>query len=92
VIIDVPQVGMLSARVKRVMADALGVSFEDVSDDIRDRLIRFLFTVTRPVTLGGLPRPGAILPVLARRLFGSDFADAPAETARKPENRAAPPS
>jgi len=37
-----------------------------------------------------LPRPGAIVPVLARRLFGSDLADVPAETAGKAENRTAP--
>ena len=72
VIIDVPQLGIFSARVMRRAKNALGLVFEDVSDDSKDALIRYLYTVPRQVTLTLAPRASSLFPIIARQLFGPD--------------------
>src|SRR5262249_46417058 len=73
IVIEVPQVGVLDAAVVRSAEHSLGVQFEDVEETTRDNLIRFLYTVPRPVTIAKPPRATSLLPVIARRLFGADL-------------------
>jgi hypothetical protein len=73
VIVEVPQVGMINARVMRSTGNSLGLAFEEVDDDIRDDLIRFLYTVPRQVTVTEPPRATDLLPVIAKRFFGPDL-------------------
>jgi cellulose synthase (UDP-forming) len=70
--LGLPRVGEAMARVTRVEPDAVGLSFEAMADEARDRLIRLLFTEPRSVHRA---TPPAVLPLfgtLAGRLFGPD--------------------
>jgi hypothetical protein len=73
VIVDVPEVGIVTARVARKIAHGLGLDFEEVSEDLKDRLIRFLYTVPRTITVTGAPRARTIVPIMLKRLFGPDL-------------------
>ena len=73
VIIDVPQVGMLTARVARTPKNGLGLAFEDASDEARDHLIRYLYAVPRRITVSEAPRAATLFHILAKRLFGPDL-------------------
>jgi len=73
VIVEVPDVGMVTARVARTTANGLGVTFEDVGEDIKDDLIRLLYTMPREVTVAEAPRAATLLPIMFRRLFGSEL-------------------
>jgi hypothetical protein len=70
--LGMPRIGEATARVVRIEPDAVGVAFEEMADDARDRLIRLLFTEPRSVHRA---TPPAVLPLfgtLASRLFGPD--------------------
>jgi cellulose synthase (UDP-forming) len=72
VTIELPNVGLLSARVARVQGEALGVAFEDTPDDVHDNLIRALYTVPRPITLHA-PKSRALVSGIVKRLLGPDI-------------------
>jgi len=85
IMIDMPDVGMLSARVMRTTENALGLAFEDVSEIAKDNLIRFLFTVPREMMIADIPRATTLLPIIAKRLFGPDFVSGQPRGARRHE-------
>ena len=70
--IEIPGVGLVSARVARSTPRGLGIAFEDVSEDAKDALIRLLYTVPRKVTMTGVPQAKTLVPVLLKRFFGPD--------------------
>jgi cellulose synthase (UDP-forming) len=70
--VEIPEVGLVSARVARRTANGLGLAFEDVSEEVKDDLIRLLYTVPRAVTMTDAPRATTLLPILFKRLFGPD--------------------
>jgi hypothetical protein len=74
VMIEMPDVGLLSARVARATATALAIAFEDLSGEAKDNLIRVLYTLPRPVALTEPPETSKLLSVMAKRLFGPDLA------------------
>jgi cellulose synthase (UDP-forming) len=73
VIVDVPEVGMVTARVARKVVHGLGLDFEEVSEDLKDGLIRFLYTVPRTITMTGAPQARTLVPIMLKRLFGPDL-------------------
>jgi cellulose synthase (UDP-forming) len=70
--VEIPGVGLVSARVARNTPRGLGLAFEDVSEDVKDALIRLLYTVPRRVTMAGVPQAKTLVPILLKRLFGPD--------------------
>jgi cellulose synthase/poly-beta-1,6-N-acetylglucosamine synthase-like glycosyltransferase len=74
VMIEMPDVGFLSASVTRATANTLGIVFEDLSEDAKDNLIRMLYTQPRPIALTRAPEPATLLSMMAKRLFGPDLA------------------
>jgi cellulose synthase/poly-beta-1,6-N-acetylglucosamine synthase-like glycosyltransferase len=70
--VEVPEVGLVSARVARETSDGLGLAFEDVDDELKDALIRLLYTVPRQVTIDSALHARTLVPVLFKRLFGPD--------------------
>jgi cellulose synthase (UDP-forming) len=73
VVVDVPDVGIISARVVRASANSLGLVFEDVSEESKDDLIRFLYTMPRQITVSEPPKATALFPLIAKRLLGPDL-------------------
>jgi cellulose synthase (UDP-forming) len=73
VIVDVPQLGMMNARVMRTTGNVLGLAFEDVRDDTKDNLIRFLYTVPRQITASQTPQVTTLLSILTKRFFGPEL-------------------
>lgn len=67
-------IGEVEARVVRAGATALGLAFEAVGEETRDRLIRVLFTEPRPVHRATPPAALPVLGTMASRLFGPDTA------------------
>jgi cellulose synthase (UDP-forming) len=82
VIVDIPEVGLLNARVARRTAHTLGLAFEEVSEDTKDDLIRFLYTRPRAITIAEAPQAAFLLPVIFKRLFGPEFASNTSNTGR----------
>jgi hypothetical protein len=74
VMIEMPDVGFLSASVTRATAKTLGIAFDDLSEDTGDNLIRILYTLPRPIALTESPRTASLLSAMAKRLFGPDLA------------------
>jgi cellulose synthase/poly-beta-1,6-N-acetylglucosamine synthase-like glycosyltransferase len=72
VMIEMPDVGLLSARVTRATANALAIAFEDLSAHARDNLIRMLYTLPRPVALSEAPQAPMLLSLMTKRLFGPE--------------------
>jgi cellulose synthase (UDP-forming) len=69
VTVEMPDVGLLSARVMRGGGNSLGLSFQDVDEDTKDKLIRTLYTVPRTVTLDAPPKFLSLVPVVAKMMF-----------------------
>jgi hypothetical protein len=70
--VEIPGVGLLGARVARRTPNGLGLAFEDVGEDLKDGLIRLLYTVPREVTMAGVPQATTLVPILLKRFFGPD--------------------
>jgi len=75
VLIEVPEVGLVTAHVARKTKNTLGLAFDDVNEGTRDGLIRFLYTRPRAITLSEAPRARTLIPILFKRLFGPELAD-----------------
>jgi hypothetical protein len=65
-----PEIGRLTSRVVRASDRSLGLSFVDLPDDLKDNLIRHLYTLPRPVTLTEQPKMLTIFGLLAKHAFG----------------------
>jgi cellulose synthase (UDP-forming) len=83
VIVDIPDVGVVNARVARQAAGSLGLAFEDVSEDLKDELIRFLYTVPRTVTASSPSPSTALITIIAKRLFGPELTPTARFTGRR---------
>jgi cellulose synthase (UDP-forming) len=77
VIVDVPELGLLNARVARRTVNTLGLAFQDVEEDTKDDLIRFLYTRPRAITIVEAPQAAFLIPVIFKRLFGPELASKP---------------
>jgi cellulose synthase (UDP-forming) len=77
VIVDVPEIGLLNARVARRTVNTLGLAFQDVDEDTKDDLIRFLYTRPRAITIADAPQATFLIPVIFKRLFGAELASKP---------------
>jgi hypothetical protein len=75
VLVEVLEVGLVTAYVARKTKNAHGLAFDDVNEGTRDGLIRFLYTRPRAITLSEAPRARTLIPILFKRLFGPEFAD-----------------
>jgi cellulose synthase (UDP-forming) len=72
--LEMAEIGRLTGRVMRVDDHAFGFVFEDLSDELKDNLIRHLYTLPRPVTLAEQPKKLNILGLVARHAFGREAA------------------
>jgi cellulose synthase (UDP-forming) len=70
--LGLPRVGEAMARVARIEPDTVGLVFDEMADDARDRLIRLLFTEPRIVHRATTPAVLPLFGTLASRLFGPD--------------------
>ena len=70
--LGVPRVGEVTARVMRVGADSVGLGFDDLDHETRDRLIRLLFSEPRRVHRVTPPAALPVFGTMATRLFGPD--------------------
>jgi cellulose synthase (UDP-forming) len=68
--LEMPEIGRLTSRVVRASDRSLGLSFVDLPDDLKDNLIRHLYTQPRPVTLTEQPKMLTIFGLLAKHAFG----------------------
>ena len=72
--IDMPDVGLLAGHVRRVNGAQAGLQFDAMEEAVRDRLIRHLYTVYRPMAVQQPARAAGLIGTMANRLFGADLA------------------
>jgi len=73
--VDLPDVGIVEATVMRAFGQAIGVQFEDTPAEVRDRLIRLLYTAPEAIQATQEPlRPTTILGLMGRAAFGPEAA------------------
>ena len=69
-----PDVGLLAGHVRRVNGAQAGLQFDAMEEAVRDRLIRHLYTVYRPMAVQQPARAAGLIGTMANRLFGADLA------------------
>ncbi|MBL8668737.1 MAG: glycosyltransferase [Rhodospirillales bacterium] len=74
IVIEFPDVGFVSACVRRETPTGMGILFEDASEEARDGLIRALYCTPRPVVPTNPPRAGALLETIFRQAYGRQAA------------------
>ncbi|HTI87018.1 MAG TPA: PilZ domain-containing protein [Alphaproteobacteria bacterium] len=73
--VDLPDIGIVEATVMRASPQSIGVQFEDMSPDVRDRLIRFLYTAPEAAQAPQEPlRATTIIGLMGRAAFGPEAA------------------
>ncbi|MFO0997948.1 MAG: glycosyltransferase [Alphaproteobacteria bacterium] len=68
--LEIPEIGIVSARVKRLAGLSAGLEFEDLSDHAKDALIRALYTIPRASVVPATQSTPTLFLLMLKRAFG----------------------
>jgi cellulose synthase (UDP-forming) len=75
IVIDLPEVGIVEGTVMRAVGRSSGIQFNDTAPEVRDRLIRLLYTAPEAAQAAQPPmHPTTIVGLMGRAAFGPEAA------------------
>jgi cellulose synthase (UDP-forming) len=72
--LEISDVGIVSARVKRLGGMSVGLAFEDLTDHAKDSMIRLLYTIPRASAVPERQTTSKLFGLMLKRAFGPDLA------------------